>query len=131
MKNIILFATALLCTISANAQLPVESYAQLPNMSKVSLSPSGKAVAYLQNYEGNLVLTVHDLKTHKKNYILQTDNKTIALGWYDWASDDMLLFGANYTKVQRGVKYTSSRLFKFDLKNPTDELVQINRAYRY
>ncbi|KJZ03689.1 peptidase S9 [Pseudoalteromonas piscicida] len=130
MKNIILFAIALLCTSSANAQLPIESYAQLPNMSKVSLSPSGKAVAYLQNYEGNLVLTVHDLKTHKKNYILQTDNKTIALGWYDWASDDMLLFGANYTKVQRGVKYTTSRLFKFDLKNPTDELVQINRAYR-
>lgn len=130
MKNIILFAIALLCTSSANAQLPVESYAQLPNMSKVSLSPSGKAVAYLQNYEGELVLTTYDLKTQKKRYILKTDNKTIALSWYDWATDELLIFGADYTEVQRGVKYTSSRLFKYNLADGSAKLEQINQPYR-
>ncbi|MEJ6474672.1 S9 family peptidase [Pseudoalteromonas piscicida] len=130
MKKAILFVFSLVLSLSAYAQLPIKSYAQLPNISQVALSPSGKAVAYLQNYDGKLVLTVHDLKTHKKKLVLQTDNKSIALSWYDWATDDLLIFGANYTEVQRGVKYTSSRLFRYDLRDPTEKLVQINQPYR-
>ncbi|PCK32758.1 alpha/beta hydrolase family protein [Pseudoalteromonas piscicida] len=130
MKKAILFVFSLVLSLSAYAQLPIKSYAQLPNISQVALSPSGKAVAYLQNYDGKLVLTVHDLKTHKKKLVLQTDNKSIALSWYDWATDDLLIFGANYTEVQRGVKYTSSRLFKYNLRDPSEKLVQINQPYR-
>ena len=130
MKQLLLVMALLFSQINY-AKLPVESYAQLPDISKVNLSPSGNAVAFLKNYDGNLVLTVLDLTTNKSRMLLKADNKTVTLSWYNWANDKVLLIGANYTNRHRTVKYSTSRLFKFDLNDPDNDLERLNTPKRH
>jgi dipeptidyl aminopeptidase/acylaminoacyl peptidase len=55
---------------------------------------------------------------------LQTDNLNQILSWYEWANNDVLLLGVSYTSKQRTIKYTSTRLLKYDLSPKKQKLVQ-------
>lgn len=95
--------------------LPVTTYGSLPDISRVKLSPNGKAIAMVRNINGNLVLAVYNLETGETTNILQADNVDVVLNWYLWGNDDILLISAAYPTRQRLVKYTSTRLLKYDL----------------
>ncbi|MBE0366678.1 alpha/beta hydrolase family protein [Pseudoalteromonas aurantia] len=97
-------------------KLPIEAYTSLPLVSQVNLSPSGKHLAFVQNYQGTLMLNITDLKTQEVTPVLRSDNKEVTLNWYDWANDNTLIVAAGYTQRQRLVKYDSTQLFKFDIK---------------
>jgi dipeptidyl aminopeptidase/acylaminoacyl peptidase len=106
------------------AALPVESFAALPHVQSVKLSPDGSKLAYLYNHNGTLVLSVINIKENTKKPILQTDNLNQILSWYEWANNDVLLLGVSYTSKQRTIKYTSTRLLKYDLSPKKQKLVQ-------
>lgn len=107
-------------TASQDSPLPIETYGKLPQLSRVNLSPSGESLALIQNNDGNLVLMTIDLATKKRNYILRADNVNVLLNWYAWANDDVLLISAAYPTRTGATKYTSTRLYKFDIKKGGD-----------
>lgn len=119
-KNSLFILTLLLSFISsANTNhaepLPISAYGSLPNISHVKLSPNGESVAMIQNRKGTLVLVVHNFITGDSQVLLQADNVDVVLNWFNWGNNDILLISAAYTTKQRLTKYTSTRLYKFDL----------------
>ncbi len=124
MRKINVLATllfSLLTTLStqsyanANKELPISTYGNLPLFSQLELSPNGKNLAVVRNIKGELVLTVINLKTREQKNLLKADNLDVKLNWHTWASDDVIIFSAGYTSKNRTIKYTETRLFKYDL----------------
>ncbi len=100
---------------NANKELPISTYGNLPLFSQLELSPNGKSLAVVRNIKGELVLTVINLKTREQKNLLKADNLDVKLNWHTWASDDVIIFSAGYTSKNRTIKYTETRLFKYDL----------------
>ena len=100
---------------SVSKELPISVYGNLPAFSQLQLSPNGKNLAAIKNIDGSLVLTVINLKTREQQYLLQADNIDVTLNWHTWASDDVILFSAGYTSKNYKIKYTETRLYKYDL----------------
>jgi len=115
-------------TVSANnaTPLPIKSYGSLPAISNIKLSPNGNRLAMIKNNHGVLILTVYDFTDGSNKAIIQADNVDVVLNWYAWGNDDVLLISAAYPTRQRQVKYTSTRLLKYDLskKEGTKVLVK-------
>lgn len=107
--------SSMLAYADKSKQLPVSAYGHLPKFSQIELSPNGKKLAMLNNIQGSLFLTVLDLKTGNQKHILKSDNVKVTLNWHAWANDDVILFSAGYTSRQRTIKYTETRLYKYDL----------------
>ncbi|WP_019028906.1 alpha/beta hydrolase family protein [Colwellia piezophila] len=99
--------------------LPISAYGSLPDTSQVKLSPSGDSIAMIKNSKGTLVLMTYSFKSGKKRSLFQADNKEAILKWFKWANDDILLVSASYpTKSARSIKYSLTRLYKYDLSTP-------------
>ena len=105
---------------SVSKELPISVYGNLPAFSQLQLSPNGKNLAAIKNIDGSLVLTVINLNTGKQKYLLQADNLDVTLNWHTWASNDVILFSAGYTSKNRSIKYTETRLYKYDLSLNND-----------
>ena len=112
------------------SSLPVEAHASLPNASQMNLSPDGNKIAFVQNGKGTLFLVVFDLKTGEKRYVTKTDNLNATLNWFDWVNNDLLVMGVSSTLVQKGVRYTSSALRRFDLTEKDAEIRNVLRMSR-
>jgi len=97
------------------APLPISAYGNLPSVSNVQLSPSGNAIATIKNLNGKLILMTYNLVNGESQAVLQADNVSVMLNWYVWGNDDILLISAANTSRQGTTKYTSTRLYKFDL----------------
>ncbi len=100
-----------------SAPLPIKTYGSLPSFSNVKLSPSGNSIAMVKNLNGTLILMVYSLVNGESQAVLKADNIDVILNWYNWGNDDILLISAAYTTMQRTTKYTSTRLYKFDVEN--------------
>lgn len=112
--------------------LPISAYGDLPDTSRVSLSPDGKNLAMLKNSSGTLVLVIYNFETGETKYLLKADNISVILNWYTWANNDVILISTGYTSKQRDIKYTQTRLSRYDLSS--DEgltyLVKPNKGRR-
>jgi len=97
--------------------LPIDVYGSLPFVSQIKLSPNGNNIAMVNNYKGTLVLSTYNFNSAKKQTILQADNIGVVLNWYVWGNDDVLLVSAAYPTRTGFVKYTSTRLYKYDLSD--------------
>ncbi len=81
--------------------LPSDAFGSLPNVSHVSLSPSGrKAVATIlidtPKVKGTS-LQVIDMVSRKQKAVFFADNKKYDIGWTKWKSDSILLVGVAYS----------------------------------
>ena len=95
--------------------LPVSAYGHLPMVSNVQLSPDGNRIAMLKNLKGNQVLMTYNLVNGESQAILQSDNIKITLNWYVWGNDDVLLISTGSLSKEGTTKYTTTRLYKYDL----------------
>lgn len=80
--------------------LPIESFASLPDVSKVELSPSGEQLSSLirvsmDNNKGTAV-QVTNLKSGQSKIVLFTDNKKYDVYWISWKDEKTLLVGVIY-----------------------------------
>lgn len=80
--------------------LPVESFASLPDVSKVRLSPSGEQISSvirvsLENTKGTAV-QITNLKSGQNKLVLFTDNKKYDISWVSWKDEKTLLVGTVY-----------------------------------
>lgn len=99
-------------------EVPVETFFRNYNYSGVTLAPDGNYVGTLSPYHGHLGLAVMDLKTLIPNWACTGD-----VSWYDWASNDRLVFRPG-----------EDRLCPFGLmavnRNGTQEIQLINQYDR-
>ncbi|MBL4942175.1 MAG: S9 family peptidase [Colwellia sp.] len=95
--------------------LPLSAYGSLPNVSNVQLSPSGNAIAMVKNLNGTLILMVYNLVNGEEKAVLKADNVNVILNWYRWGNDDILLISAASSSQEGTTKYTTTRLYKFDI----------------
>jgi dipeptidyl aminopeptidase/acylaminoacyl peptidase len=82
------------------AALPVESFASLPDVAQLRLSPSGEQISAVirisaENTKGTAV-QVTDLKSGKNKLVLFTDNKKYDISWVSWKDEKTLLVGTVY-----------------------------------
>lgn len=80
--------------------LPVESFASLPDVSKLALSPNGEQISSVvrvsvENTKGTAV-QVTNLKSGQHKLVLFTDNKKYDINWVSWKDDKTLLVGTMY-----------------------------------
>ncbi len=97
--------------------LPVDAYGHLPMVSNVQLSPDGNRIAMLKNLNGNQVLMTYNLVSGESQAIFKSDNIKITLNWYVWGNNDVLLISAGSLRTNGKTKYTTTHLYKFDVKN--------------
>ena len=112
---LLILSSSLFAKSITTPPLPISAYGSLPSVSSVKLSPSGNAIAMVKNLNGTLILMTYNLVSGERQAVLQADNIDVMLNWYLWGNDDILLVSAAYTTRQRTTKYTSTRLYKFDI----------------
>lgn len=117
-----------LCYSLPTSALPVESFASLPDVSHMGLSPSGEKISSIvrvdvENTKGTAV-QVTDLKSGQKKLVLFTDNKKYDIYWVSWKDEKTLLVGTVFpSKIDTWVggsrvnaKTRESRLMIIDLE---------------
>lgn len=91
-------------SLSSATNLTTENFAQLPDVSNLSLSPTGKKLAStvrvsVGNTQG-VAVQVMDLDTKKSKIVLFTDNSEFFFKWISW-KDDTTLMAAVFTPAER------------------------------
>jgi fermentation-respiration switch protein FrsA (DUF1100 family) len=78
--------------------LPVEYFANLPDVSNLSLSPDGKKTSSVVRIDADktqgMAVEVVDLATGEKKYVLYSDNQKYIFHWVRWKDNQTLLVGA-------------------------------------
>lgn len=126
------FILALLCSAcvitqaapTTSEKLHSDYFGSLPDVSHVSLSPSGtKIVAKILIDTPDLKGTAYqvtNLATNEKKIVLFTDNEKFDLNWVRWKTDEVLLAGVIYpeTRVAYGpqIETRESDLIVINLK---------------
>lgn len=103
--------------LSFAQELPVEAFASTPDVSHVTLSPSGNKVASVIRLDKpklkGAIIEIWDIEKAKKSYPIQTDNKKFVILDLNWSGDNILLIKAKFPAVRYGVPTTETRLFKY------------------
>ena len=85
--------------------LPVKYFAQLPDVSDVSLSPNGKKIASLVRVDvpgqKGIAAQVTDLETGKSKIVLFSDNTTYVIYRLRW-KDDRTLLAHGFSATEQG-----------------------------
>lgn len=106
----------LISLVSYAQELPAEVFGQLPDVTKVRLSPNGHSIASLVRYEKDqktgLYVYVQNLKTGKSKVLTSTDNSKFVIGWMDWANDEELLVSIRYPSSIYRTPVTRTQLLK-------------------
>jgi len=97
---------------SATARLPIESFARLPLLSGVVLSPDGQRIAALLNEPERTVLITRAVAGEKKSLaVLHTDNKQYQFNWARWVNNERLLVSLRFASRRGFVRTVETRLF--------------------
>ena len=108
--------------------LPVESFASLPDVSQLKLSPSGEKISSVirvsvENTHGTAI-QITNVKSGENKLALFTDNKKYDISWVHWKDEKTLLVGIVYpSKIDTWVgvsrintKTRETRLMILDLE---------------
>src|SRR5690625_7703728 len=99
--RLLIFALLFL-TLTASAQNPLsyKDFAQLPDASRLTLSPGGKKLAALVRValpdQQGAAVQVTDLRSGEREFMLFTDNSQYFIDWLRWKDDRTLLVGSYY-----------------------------------
>ena len=102
-----LAALAVLASVTpSTAQiLPVEEFARRPALAHVSLSPSGRYLAYVAQDDSTANLAVRDLVTGETSALFGSQARErfggVYIEWVEWKGDDLLIMGATRLEVTR------------------------------
>jgi hypothetical protein len=116
LKNVIAaLALSLACAGGAAGRAPVpaaaptvEQFAQQPDFTGASLSPSGRYVAGIKLLEKAQELVVLDRQTGRWNTVHRSvEDDGFALNWVSWKNDERLLIGAQFRLQHRGAPWVS------------------------
>ena len=99
----------------AATEVPLESFARLPQYDQPQLSPDGQRFSYLFPIQGRTHLVVQPTRP------VEGDEPTILgpiadadYGWYRWVSRDRLVVSFYFERSRNGVKTVETRLMGID-----------------
>lgn len=135
-------------TVLSAPQIPLESFAKLPDVEKVSMSPSGNKLAFLKRVtqQGKRVIAIEvlDLTTGKKSYPIVNADNAYDVNSIIWASDRHMLIKAGFYNqrnkqdssghhtIHSGIKLRERRLLVIDLeKNTLKNIITKSMMKRY
>ncbi|GGQ04284.1 alpha/beta hydrolase family protein [Shewanella litoralis] len=128
---VVIFAP--LSNIALTSPLPVDAFANLPDVRFVTLSPDGTKIASLIRVNSNTLdgqmLSIRDINTNKDIFPVQTDNQKFVILSLTWASNDIILITAKYPATRRGVPTTEMRLMKYSLSDNKTSSVFSKRTF--
>ena len=81
--------------------IPLEAFAGLPQVSSVTLSPSGKYLAVLRNQDGESLLTTQLASGADPHVVVRSDNSEYFIQWHQWVNDERLLVGIRFGATTR------------------------------
>lgn len=89
-------------SLSAQQQIPLKHFVQLPDTEQVQISPSGKKIAILKRVLSNgkrlLVIEVIDMETGNKSYPIVRKKNEFGVNEIIWASDEIILIKIDFFK---------------------------------
>lgn len=98
----------------SKAGLSTEDFSQLPDASRLVISPDGKKLASIVRLDSGTIhgsaVQVMDLASKKINYALFTDNSKFFLNWIQWKDNTTLLAGA-FTPSERETYIMGHRVY--------------------
>jgi hypothetical protein len=112
MKRIVFSATLLCATLTAQAAepTPISAFARMPYMRNVTISPSGKQIAFITgNGDRNSAFTL-SLDDPNRITPLVADSDDYHMQWCNWANDSRLLCSFFGVAKQGGAHYPVTRL---------------------
>ncbi len=116
--------------VAVQARPPVAAFANLPDVTNMTLSPSGKHIAFFMNSNGTTLLATRDLKGGKIRGIVKTDNEKFVLNWVRWVNDERLVFSVFYPYRRGGVATGETRLLSASREGGDTQLMAKPRSYR-
>lgn len=106
---------------SSAADLNVEDFSRLPDVSMLKLSPDGGKVISLVRYQtsekSGVLLHVLDLRNNTKKLLLSSDNQRFVVRWIEWAGNDAVLLSTFYPSSNFGIEVTATRLLRIDVNS--------------
>ena len=135
-RGLFLVAIVILAFKSHAKDKPLHQlFGQLPDVQQISLSPSGKRIAFVKNFHDQnpvSILITRDLSTGHYYSLLSSDNEKIKIKWFEWASEDTLLISARYESEVQGTRFYSTRLYvtKYDAQGVVPKNLVNRKAYK-
>lgn len=117
------FLYALIAFTSVAAQsesIPVSTFASLPDVSHVSISPNGNKIASLIRVDTaekkGSAINIFDVTSKTSKYVAYIDSKKYLMTDVQWKGNDNLLIFAKFADTRYGVPTVEHRLVKLNLK---------------
>lgn len=108
--TLLLIASSCVWATTTPPQIPLEHFANKPDVSQVSLSPDGNQLASLIRIDTpdkkGIALSITNLTTNQTSYPLVADNGTLFIRWIAWANNDTVLVGTMLPIDRESTRYT-------------------------
>ncbi len=100
--------------------LPVEYFAELPDVQGVRISPDGKTLFSIIRVETETVsgraIQVANIKSGKKELVFFTSNEKEVIRWASWGNNSKLLVSISFPATRGGTSTNETRLLVVDIK---------------
>ncbi len=115
--------------VAAQGRPPLAAFANLPDITDMTLSPSGKHIAFFMNTQGTTLLATRDTEGGKIHGIVKTDNERFVLQWVRWVNDEHLVFSVYYPDRRYGIATGETRLLSASRKGGDTRVMARPRSY--
>lgn len=95
---------------SGSAPLPTATFASLPRIESIQLSPSGRHLAVLRNYDGQTFLETQTVAGQDAHSVVSTDNQDYIITWFRWINDERLLVSMRFAATPEATDRIETRL---------------------
>ena len=118
------------CTPSALANtpakfepLPLEAFYRDRALSDIEISPDGKNLLALKNFEGMTYVIVYSLENGQSFYPIKSDNVEFKFNWVNWANNKRILLSLRFPSRRgthgTGLTFQETRLLSIDAFKPS------------
>ncbi len=107
--------------------ISAEAFGQLPSFGQIKLSPDGKKVASLQNFNGEMVLVTQSFEDTdgKKLHLVAFEN--IDINWFRWVNDTRLIISVGTDRTNMGTRFRLTRMMAMNW-DKTDQIQLLKRT---
>ncbi len=117
----LIFLLVFAASAGAEDPLPVKSFASLPVVSNVRLSPDGDHVAFLVKVDaGELqgaAVRFMNLDTGELEVLTYANSKDFVIRWIRWANNEQILISARFPAQRWGTPTTETRLLVANIED--------------
>lgn len=108
----VLFASPLWAQPERPGDIPLESFAQMPMVQNVRISPDGTHFSYLRPIEGKQALVIQNFADN--TFLVIPGKDEFQFEWAEWANNDRMVFSLSFAARRFFVDTEETRLFAVD-----------------